>query len=189
MKPVLKSLAAAAVFCFSAAASAVSVAPNGVLTDLGLFAAGSYQLTGSGVVDLAGAGNFQMNPDGTPFSTVTFPGYAYFNPSGSTIADGNHGPAGNSVKFGSLIGSLNASAFTGSNPTGPQAADWFLIGYSTVVVLAAPGHIYASVNDTFYGNNTGTFDATVSAVPEPGSVVLLLAGVGAVGFMAKRRSA
>lgn len=189
MKYRIKTIAAAAAACFSFAANAVAVAPNGVLTDLGLFAAGSYQLTGSGAVDLAGAGNFAMNPDGTPVSTVTLAGYGYFNPSGSTIADGNYGQAGSSVKLGALIGSLNATPYNGINPTVVQAADWFLIGYSTVVTLAAPGHIYASINDTFFSNNTGAFDVSVSAVPEPGSTALLLAGLGVVGLMAKRRSA
>lgn len=45
---------------------------------------------------------------------------------------------------------------------------------------------------TFYGQNNITWptinDLTVAAVPEPGTYALLLAGLAAVGFVARRRS-
>jgi hypothetical protein len=55
-------------------------------TDLGLFNAGTYGITGSGEVDLVGpvGSGFDILPDGHPATTVTFPGYSYFNPNGST---------------------------------------------------------------------------------------------------------
>ena len=136
------------------------VLPNGVLTDLGTFGAGTYTITGSGVVDLVGDGSFPIHPDGTPAPIVTTPGYSYFNPNGSFTADGNYGPAGANAKVGALIGTLTPS------PSSPS--DWFLIGYSTQVTLVTAGDIYASVNDTYYPNDTGFFNATVSpasAVP------------------------
>ena len=52
-------------------ADATPVAPTGLLTDLGLYAAGTYTITGSGVVDLVGNGSFSMQPDGLPVSVVT----------------------------------------------------------------------------------------------------------------------
>lgn len=162
-------------------ALATSVSPGGTgtvgtLTDLGNFAAGSYQITGSGIVSLTGSTDFLMNPDGTPVSGVTHPNYLYFNPTGSVIADGVYGAAGSTVNIGALIGTFSAT------PSSPS--DWFLIGYSKVVTLLSAGNIYASVNDTWHQNNTGAFDATVSVVPVPaavwllGSSLLALVGLG-----------
>lgn len=152
---------------------------NGHLTDLGYFAAGSYQITGSGVVDLTGLGNFQMLPDGTPSIPVTAPGYSYFNPTGSYIADGVYGAAGTNAKIGALIGTLSA--------TPNQASDWFLIGYSKTIHLSTAGHIYASVNDTYHNNNTGFFNADVAAIPEPETYAMMIAGLGLLGFAARRK--
>jgi hypothetical protein len=152
-------------------------------TSLGSFAAGKYRITATGLVDLVGppGSGFTMRPDGTPDSPVTTPGYGYFNPSGSDIADGFYGPAGAGFKIGSLVGSFVAN---------PVAGDFFTIGFETVVVLAAPGAIYALVNDTGGNfNNGGAFSVEVSAVPEPANWALLIAGFGLVGAMQRRRSA
>jgi len=165
-----------------AGATSVSAGGNGVngtLTDLGFFAAGTWQLTGSGVVDLVGDGSFMINPDGTPNTPVTTPNYAYFNPSGSYLADGAYGAAGANAKIGALIGSFSAT------PSSP--ADWFLIGDSDQVTLTVGGHLYASVNDTYHDNDTGAFTVDVSAVPEPASVALLLAGITLLAAQRRRR--
>ena len=176
-----RTACALALVAASGLASATSVGAGGsgaagTLTDLGLFAAGTYTLTGSGVVDLVGDGSFLVNPDGTPFAPVTTPGYGYFNPSGSYTADGNFGAAGANAKIGALIGSFSAAP--------ASSADWFLIGGSDTLTLASAGHIYASVNDTFHDNDTGAFSVEVSAVPEPSSIGLIL---GALAMFAVRR--
>lgn len=162
-------------------AAATSIAgSNPGLTSLGSFAAGTYQITASGLIDLTGSpgSGFTIRPDGVPDTPVTFPGYAYFNPAGSVIADGNYGIAGSAFKIGSLVGSLIAA---------PGAGDWFGIGYGTIVTLAAPGAIYAIVNDTYFPNNGGTFEVDVSPVPEPASWALLIAGFGLTGAAMRRR--
>ena len=178
------ALAVVASAFFSSGASAVAVSSGGsgvtgVLTDLGLFAAGTYTLTGSGTVDLVGGTAFTMNPDGVPTSVVTSGGYGYFNPAGSLTADGNFGAAGSNAKIGALIGTLSATPSTPS--------DWFLIGYSKVITLASAGHVYASVNDTFHNNNSGAFDVSVTAVPEPASTAMVVAGLGIAGLVIGHR--
>jgi len=184
------ALVAASLALVVSASQAVTVLPNGNLFDLGSFAAGTYDLKGSGLVDLAGDGSFTIRPDGLPETTVTTFNYGYFNPSGSFIADGTFARAGANAKIGALIGTLNAGAFTGLNPSSSQASEWFLIGYSAQITLSAPGHIYAAVNDTFYPNNTGAFSVTAQPVPEPGTYALMMAGIATlVGASLRRRNA
>jgi len=173
------TLLACSLNAFATNVSAGGSGAVGTLTDLGLFNAGIYNITASGSVDLVGNGSFQMQPDGLPVSTVTAPGYSYFNPNGSYTADSNYGAAGSNARIGALIGTFSAA------PAVP--GDWFLIGYSKQVTLGIAGHIYASVNDTYHNNNTGYFEVSVTAVPEPEAYAMLLAGLGLIGFMARRR--
>ena len=162
-------------------AQATSVAANqSTVTDLGLFAAGSYYLTGSGLVDLVGpvGSGFTMTPDGIPDTPVTIPGYDYFNPAGSYTANGAFGLGGASIKIGALMGTLTAA---------PVASDFFLIGYGTTITLVSDGHIYAQVNDNYYPNNDGAFEVNVAAVPEPAVWAMFVGGFGMVGFAMRRR--
>ena len=67
MRTALASLGLAAA-CGLAGATSVSSGGSGsagTLTDLGLFAAGTYALTGSGFVDLVGDNSFLINADGS----------------------------------------------------------------------------------------------------------------------------
>lgn len=183
MKFLRLVISALALVCAQASfASTVSPGGSGstgILTDLGSFAAGTYQITATGIVDLVGNGSFRMTPDGLPETTVTSPNYPYFNPSGSYLADGNYGAAGTNALIGALIGTLTS--------TPSSASDWFLIGSSKLLTLVTAGHIYASVNDTYHNNNTGAFNVSVTAVPEPGTYALLLAGLGLMGTITLRR--
>jgi PEP-CTERM motif len=177
---------------FLACAHAGPVSSAGGLVDLGWFAAGNYTLTGSGTIDICGGGTATMRPDGLPDTMVTCaPLVSDFNPDGSYTADGQFGRSGSNAKIGALIGTFNASAYTGTNPTAVQADEWFLIGDFLTLTLATAGHIYASVNDTFYGDNSGAFDVRVEAlshVPEPASFALVAVALGGLGAAGRRRT-
>lgn len=179
------------IFGFLSSASAVTITPTtAVPVSLGTFGAGTYEITATGIVSLAGpvgvGPNFDLDPDGIPISGVTFPGYAYFNPGGAdfdAFSGGANGPAGPGVNLGALIGSLTATPMS--------AADWFLIGSSHQITLNSTATIYAAVNDTFYPNNTGSFEVTVASVvqpvPLPTALPLLAGGMGLMGFLGWRR--
>lgn len=179
----IRTAVALLAFAAGSASAATNVAPTNPAFgpyDLGSFAAGTYVITATGIVDLTGDGRFRIRPDGIPETTVTASGYSYFNPSGSYIADGNYGPGGANAKIGALMGTLSPA------PSGP--ADWFQIGYSTPVTMVATGHIYAAVNDTYYPNDTGAFRVEVTPVPEPAEYAMVLAGLGVLGAFRRRRA-
>ncbi len=178
----LRNIVTAACLLISAHAALAGTsvnANNAPLVDLGSFSAGTYTISASGTVDLVGDGSFGMNPDGTPVTSVTAPGYGYFNPSGSDIADGNYGFAGAGIKIGALAGSFSST---------PGVSDWFTIGYSKQITLISTGHIYAAINDTYSANNSGAFMVNVTMVPEPETYALLLAGLGLIGAATRRKS-
>lgn len=183
----LSMLALIAAIATPLSAHATLVPARSSMVDLGLFSAGTYLLTGSGTVDLGG--NFIMNPDGTPVNLITNPSYQHFNPSGSyyEFANGTgFGTAGTNAKLGALIGTLS---------TTPTVNDWFLIGYSKQLTLSVAQHIYASVNETFRGNDSGAYNVTVQAytppvvtVPEPAGAALCLTGLALIGALTRRRN-
>lgn len=173
----------AATIAFAAPASAVTVvASDSTPTLLGFFGPGTYQITSSGVIDLAGpvGGDFDVFANGVPKPPgVQDPSYTYFNPNGSPYdaqQGGNTGPGGANNNLGSVIGTYSLL-----NPT------YFSIGLGATISLATGTNIYALVNDTYYSNNGGSFEVAVTAVPEPATWAMMILGFAGVGFMAYRR--
>ncbi len=176
-------LATAMLAAASAGASTLVAANATTPTSLGSFAARHYHIAATGLVDLAGGSGFTVNPDGTPAAPITSPGYAYCNPSGCDYdaVGGSYGVGGPGRNLGAVLGSLTAT------PTGP--ASYFIIGNGVDVTLTTAGSLFAQVNDTYYPNNVGSFAVDVTAVPDPATWTLLVAGFGGVGLAARRRRA
>lgn len=176
------ALAVGASLIATPALAATQVAANNASpTFVGTFGPGTYTITGTGLIDLVGpvGSGFTVRPDGVPDSPITAPGYSYFNPSGSPIADGNYGPGGSSINIGALIGTFSTS------PSSP--ADYFLVGYSKTFTISSSQSLYALVNETYYSNNGGEFSVSVAAVPEPSAWALMVVGIGVVGAAMRRR--
>lgn len=183
------AFAASLAFAGSASAATFVAAVNSGTTDLGEFAAGNYNISATGLASLVNVlGQFDIRPDGVPDIPVTAPDYDYFNPAGSDIADGFYGPGGMGIKIGALMGSFVAVAPLGDFH--PPLATYFFIGNSLNLTHTG-GHIYAQVNDTFYSNDLGGFDVTVTrlagpGVPEPGTWALMLMGFLGAGAALRR---
>lgn len=88
---------------------------------------------------------------------------------------GNWTQDGFSAAYGSLVGRIGSG-------------DYFLIGSSYNGIASTSGVLNLFYWDSNNYDNSGSVVATVAAVPEPETYALLLAGLGAVVFMARRRS-
>ncbi|HJV63785.1 MAG TPA: PEP-CTERM sorting domain-containing protein [Albitalea sp.] len=78
--------------------------------------------------------------------------------------------------FGTLVGRIDSG-------------DFFVIGTAFSGVASASGTLNLYYWDSNNGDNTEHVTASISAVPEPETYALMLAGLGLVGFMARRRKA
>jgi hypothetical protein len=89
--------------------------------------------------------------------------------------------AGSAMTIGDAIAGVNETA-AGAHPTD----SWSLSAFGL-----ASGDYAIKVDGTVMGNGGGAFggDLTIAAVPEPETYGMLLAGLGLVGFMARRRKA
>ena len=81
----------------------------------------------------------------------------------------------NGFAFGELVGQIDNGAY-------------FAVGTDFDGTANASGTLKLFYWDTFTADNSGSVAATVSAVPEPGSLALMLAGVGIIGGLARRRA-
>lgn len=84
--------------------------------------------------------------------------------------------AGLAAPFGTLVGRIDAGSF-------------FVVGTSFNGIASATGTLNLYYWDSNFADNTEfiTADVRVNAIPEPQTYALMLAGLGVVGVMARRR--
>ena len=116
---------------------------------------------GDGINHFAGGGgNFDAFASGNAFA-------AEGKPTTDTTDPG-------AIRFGAIAGTFAAS---------PTATDWFLIGNGgTFIVPVSGGTLQIVVVDTYYPNNSGSFNVSVDVVPEPSVAWLAFSGIAFLGF-------
>lgn len=139
----------------------------------------SVTSTGVGFDDGALVGTFDIVAGAGVSSFTTFPNGSGI---GSTLYDFVVDAGGvNSAYIQGLLGPIGDLHFTSNQnlPVGTSATTGFHIGGSTLYPdQASAGNLQLKVD----GSNTFT-----TAIPEPETYALMLAGLGALGFMTRRR--
>jgi hypothetical protein len=89
---------------------------------------------------------------------------------------GTHTQGNLSAAFGTLVGQIDSG-------------DFFVVGTSFTGVASDTGTLKLFYWDSNFGDNTQfiTASVTVGAIPEPETYALMLAGLGLVGWTARRR--
>ena len=85
------------------------------------------------------------------------------------------------INYFSLIGKIGTDATFDSS--------WFKLGTGYTGTAATSGTLYLAYLDNDSFNNSGFVTASVTAVPEPGTYALLLAGLVGVGAVVRRQQA
>lgn len=134
-------------------------------------------------LDLWNAGELPRwsNADGLVLGSPTVTG-GYTDVTGDVLPGGTIGPGtfpnwaqgGLNAAYGSLVGSWDSGT------------SFFLIG-TNYAGTASASTLSLYYFDSNNGDNTGSINVDIAAVPEPETYALMLAGLALVGFSARRR--
>ena len=184
MIKTLTSLTVALLVAGTAQASAVvdvnaqsdAIGTAGATATLG--AGDTFEITASSL-DLwrAGGGQLQSNANGLDGTIVAVAGDDSGFAPGTVIGRNWGSPTigGATFSFGELVGQIDNGAY-------------FAVGTDYKGSTATGGTLHLYFWDTFYGDNAGSIAATVTTVPEPASIALMLAGLGIIGGLSRRRA-
>jgi hypothetical protein len=188
-------------------------------TSLSIGVSGTVNLDGPNGQIITNPDGSLNNPPPASCGICWGPGYQYFLPDGTpgglpypTVAGGNGhnlfaGGGGNYDSFSGINppfapegkpttdttdpGAIRFGAIAGTFVDNPTATDWFLVGFGgTFLVPDGASSFRIVVVDTFYPNNTGSYEVTVDTAPEPSVAWLAFSGIALLGlkhFRARRR--
>lgn len=154
---------------------------------LAVAASASYADTFTGPIDLSSGNAFFGRNDavGSFTDTYTFTLGSSFSISGtaSTAADGPQNLNFSSLK---IFNGANAVVATFAGNLGTDLLEFYAL---SPIVLTAGNYslVVTGVNTPAQASYAGTLAISAAVVPEPETYALLLAGLGVVGFVARRR--
>ena len=203
---VLLALAMCLLPTSAAVIVSVDSIPGMVDTGLTYVAGTTLQISAVGTVDLAdNSGGYIVGPDGIIVTPPT-PGSGadtWFTANAlvlgvTPVAGISKAPQAsvNPNFFGAAYGELLAGFTTIANPTSFSDFTFVVIGSGSTFVVPGSGtyNLWLGVNDSHPNNsptfqrtdNSGTYRVSISSIPEPGTFVLLGAGMLAVGLLRRR---
>jgi len=161
--------------------------------------AASANIVSSGVADVTGTWSFDFDT-GTQGTFNTDPGmdifWEQFTPTTRAVVPENGAQIVNlgAVNFASLsLANLQSLSYGLGQVNGSNVGNQLTFGDVFAVKTNAGNYAKVLVSAPFFdaNNNNGLifYYETMGAVPEPGAGVLALAGLGALGFVARKRRA
>lgn len=183
----------AAVVCLAALAAAG--AANAATFDVQAYANSSSGGTGLETLNLTAGQSFSVSVDPTDlWNAGALPRWS--NADGLTGNLFATGSDDSTESVGTLIGQDfglysqgNLSAAYGTLVGQIGGGDFFVVGTQYAGSAATSGMLKLYYWDSNFGDNSQYVSANVAAVPEPETYALMLAGLAAVGFVARRRRA
>jgi hypothetical protein len=175
------------------AALAAAGAANAANFDVQAYANSSSGGTGLETISLTAGQSFSVSVDPTDlWNAGALPRWSNADGlSGNLFATGSDD---STEAFGTLIGQNfglynqgNLSAAYGTLVGQIGSGDFFIVGTQYAGSAATSGMLKLYYWDSNFGDNTQYVSANVAAVPEPKTYALLLGGLAAVGFVARRR--
>lgn len=160
----------------------ITLTQDGADVDFSIVLAAGYNFVKTGNQNSHAA--FTFNGDGVALADITnivAAGGGAF----ASWSPGNNSPFGQ-FDFGIYCTTCgNGGAGQQADPLTFKVLNSVLADFASLSTGGDPNAYFAA--DVITGANTGAVGVTVPAVPEPGTYALMFAGLGVVGFMARRR--